>query len=141
MPSRTSNDAATQTKAFSFEFHSPDMVMPGDVSAYAEDKLRAKLGKFDRVMGVVVTLRDVTGTKGGEDKACHIEALLAGLPAVNVVERHHDIRAALDIAVQAITEAVHRHVERARSVRLHEGRTVVRNRKLTRPRAPRPARP
>ena len=71
-----------------------------------------------------------TGDRGGVDKHCHIEVRLARVAAVNVEERHEDLRAAIDIAVDRLEEAVHRHLERTRSKSRDRGRKEVRNHKL-----------
>lgn len=107
------------------------MPLPPDVSEYVHDKLSAKLGKFGRrVMDVVVHVKDINGARGGIDKGCHIEAHLAGLEPVNVEERHEDLRACIDITVDRLEAAVHRHLERARSKRRDRGRNTVRHDKL-----------
>jgi len=96
------------------------------------DKLSAKLEKFGRrVMDVVVHVKDMNGGKGGIDKGCHMEAHLAGLEPVNVEERHEDLRAAIDIAVERLAEAVHRHLQRTRTLIRGRGRKLTRSQKLS----------
>ena len=110
-------------RSLAFELHSPDISLPPDVAAYVRDKLSAKLGKFGRrVMEVVVHFKDVNGDRGGIDKGCHMEARLAGLEPVNVEERHEDLRAAIDIAAERLEEAVHRHLQRNRTLRRERDR-------------------
>jgi ribosomal subunit interface protein len=105
------------------------MPLPPDVAEYVRDKLSAKLGKFGRrVVDIVVHFKDMNGDKGGIDQGCHMEAHLAGLEPVNVEERHEDLRAAIDIAAERLEEAVHRHLQRTRTVR--RGRKLTRNQKL-----------
>jgi putative sigma-54 modulation protein len=119
-------------RSLAFELHSPDMSLPPDVAEYVRDKLSAKLGKFGRrVMDVVVHFKDVNGDKGGIDKGCHMEAHLAGLEPVNVEERHEDLRAVIDIASERLEEAVHRHLQRTRTLRRDRGRKLSRTQKLT----------
>ena len=130
MAKRVGTDGAP-ARSLSFELHSPDFPLPPDVTDYVHAKLSAKLGKFGRrVMDVVVHVKDINGARGGIDKGCHIEAHLAGLEPVNVEERHEDLRACIDITVEHLEEAVHRHLERARSLRREHGRKVVRHDKL-----------
>jgi ribosome-associated translation inhibitor RaiA len=118
-------------RSLAFELHSPDMSLPPDVAEYVRDKLSAKLGKFGRrVMDVVVHFKDVNGDKGGIDKGCHMEAHLAGLEPVNVEERHEDLRAVIDIASERLEEAVHRHLQRTRTLRRDRGRKLSRTQKL-----------
>jgi ribosome-associated translation inhibitor RaiA len=117
MARRVGSDGAP-ARSLAFELHSPDIPLPPDLADYVRDKLSAKLGKFGRrVMDVVVHIKDVNGVKGGIDKGCHLEAHLAGLEPVNVEERHADLRAAIDIGAQRLEEAVHRHLQRAQSMR------------------------
>jgi len=124
-----SNGAPAQSLAF--ELHSPDIPLPPDVAEYVRTKLSAKLGKFGRrVMDVVVHFKDMNGDKGGIDKGCHMEAHLAGLEPVNVEERHEDLKASIDIAAERLAEAVHRHLQRTRTLRRDRGRRITRNQKL-----------
>jgi putative sigma-54 modulation protein len=120
------------TRSLAFELHSPDIPLPPDVAEYVRDKLTAKLSKFGRrVMDVVVHVKDINGARGGIDKGCHMEAHLAGLEPINVEERREDLRACIDITVERLEEAVHRHLERTRTLRRDQGRKVARNQKLT----------
>ena len=130
MAKRAGSDGAP-ARSLGFALHSPDMTLPPDVAEYVRDKLSAKLGKFGRrVMDVVVHFKDMNGDRGGIDKGCHMEARLAGLEPVNVEERHEDLRAAIDIAAERLEEAVHRHLQRTRTLRLNRGRKLTRNQKL-----------
>jgi putative sigma-54 modulation protein len=121
----------TPPHGFQFEFHSPHVDIPSDVAEFTHEKLRAKLHKFERyVISVIVRVSDENGTKGGEDKTVRLEAVLARFDPVIVVETHHDLRAAIELACDRLDAAVHRHVERARTRRLDRGRKMVRNNKL-----------
>jgi ribosome-associated translation inhibitor RaiA len=114
-----------------FEFHSQDFPVPEDVVRYTEDKIAARLQKFSpRLMGVVVHIKDVNGTRGGEGLVVHMEARLARLEPVNVEERDDDLREAIDVALDRLEAAIARQVGRARSVPRHRGRKAVRNSKL-----------
>ena len=116
---------------FAFELHSTEVNAPPDLVAYTREKLTAKLAKFERrILEVVVRLRDLNGPKGGDSFACHMEALLPHLEPVNVEERDHDLRAAIDRTVDRLDVAVQRHVERERSLRRNRGRKLVRHVKL-----------
>jgi len=131
MAKRVGSDGAP-ARSLAFELHSPDTPLPPDVAEYVRDKLSIKLGKFGRrVMNVVVHFKHMNGDKGGIGQGCHMEAHLAGLEPVNVEERHEDLRAAIDIAVERLAEAVHRHLQRTRTLRRDRGRKMTRNQKLT----------
>ena len=125
-------NGAADEAALEFEFHSPDIPMPQDVVAYTQDKLTNRLRKYGRrVTSIVVHVRDVNGPKGGVGIACHMEARLAGLEPVNVEETELDLRAAIDVATDRLDVVVGRHVERARTLPLKEGRKLVRNQKTS----------
>ena len=114
------------------ELHSPDFTLPADLAAHARERLAARLGKFGhRLLGVIVRVKDVNGPKGGEGISCRMEGLLAGMEPVNIEERDHDLRAALDLAVDRLELAVQRHIERARTLPRSRGRQLVRRRKLS----------
>jgi ribosome-associated translation inhibitor RaiA len=118
--------------SFEFEFHSQDFEVPEDVVRYTEDKIAARLQKIgQRLMGVVVHVKDVNGPRGGEGLVCHMEARLAHLEPVNVEERDDDLREAIDLALSRLEAAVTRHVQRARSLPRNRGRKAVRSSKLT----------
>jgi putative sigma-54 modulation protein len=132
MGKRAGVPSDTPPHGFSFQFHSPDFDVPHDVHEFTHEKLRAKLHKYERyITEVIVHLKDENGMKGGEDKQCRIEAIVAGFEPVIVLEKHHDVRAALEIACDRLDDAVHRHIERARTKRRDNGRKMVRNNKLS----------
>ncbi len=114
-----------------FEFHSQDFSVPEDVVRYTEDKIAARLQKFSpRLMGVLVHVKDVNGTRGGNGLVCHMEARLARLEPVNVEEQDHDLREAIDLALDRLEAAVARQVGKARTLPRHRGGKAVRNGKL-----------
>jgi ribosome-associated translation inhibitor RaiA len=120
-----------QASIFPVELHSQDLRLPREIVGYASEKVHVKLDKFGkRVTEVVLHIKDMNGRKGGVDKACHAEARLAHLAPVNVEERHHDLRAVIDLALDHLVEAVHRHTERARTRPRDQGRKVVRHIKI-----------
>ncbi len=117
--------------SFSVELHSPDLHLPPDVVRYAQEKVKVKLAKFGRrVTDVIIRIKDVNGSKGGVDKACHMEARLAALAPANVEECHADLRAAIDMAIERLEYTVHSHVERDRARRLGQGRRTARRLKF-----------
>jgi ribosome-associated translation inhibitor RaiA len=124
---RMDRRVAVDVAHIEFELHSPELPLPPDVAAYVRAKLLAKLAKFGhRVTELLVHIKDVNGARGGVDKSCHIEARLVGAEPVNIEERHEDLRAAIDLAIDRAAQAVHRHLERARRKPLSKGRKLVR---------------
>lgn len=115
-----------------FEFHAPDFHAPADVVEYAHAKLVSKLSKHRRrVQAVTVWVRDTNGPRGAPALVCHLQAHLSGLEPVIIEEREADLRAVLDVAIDALDLAVQRHIERARTKPRNAGRKIVRHRKLT----------
>jgi ribosomal subunit interface protein len=132
MAKRVDDGGSGTVPPFQFEFHSQDFSVPEDVVRYTEDKIAARLQKFgQRVMAVVVHIKDVNGARGGEGLVCHMEARLARLEPVNVEERDDDLREAIDLALNRLEATVARHVKKARSLPRKEGRKAVRNSKLS----------
>ncbi len=131
MGKRVGDGLGETAPEFQFEFHSPGVDVPPDVHNYTREKLAAKLHKFSgKVICVKVFINDVNGSKGGVDKHCRMEALLAGLEPVNVLEQHGDLRALIDLTIDRFEFAVQRHVERSVAKGRHKGRKVARNKKL-----------
>jgi ribosome-associated translation inhibitor RaiA len=115
-------------QGITFEVHAPDVEVPPDVAGYAREKLVTKLARFGhQITGVVMHVRDVNGTRGGDGTVCHLEARLSHHEPVNVAERNHDLRAVIDLAVERLAEAVTRHL------RKEEGKRRAQERKIVRP--------
>jgi hypothetical protein len=120
-------NAASAATSFPVELHSPDFTLPADLAVYTRQKLIAKLARFGhRLLGVIVRVKDVNGPKGGDGIACRMEALLAGMEPVNVDERDHDLRAAIDVSIERFELAVQRHVDRARVLPRSRARRLAR---------------
>jgi ribosome-associated translation inhibitor RaiA len=78
-------------------------------------KLGRRLGKFaSSIERVTVRLSDANGPRGGRDQVCHIKVVISGLPSVVVEERDAKFQQAVDRAINAITVAVRRSVQRRR---------------------------
>jgi len=98
---------------FPVEIRSPAFSLTPALRAYALEHLAAKLVKHDRrITGVVVRFEDRNGPKGGVDKVCRVEVLLAHLGPVVVEEVDDDLRAAIDIAADRVEKATLRALER-----------------------------
>jgi ribosome-associated translation inhibitor RaiA len=110
-----------------FELHCPDFPLPDDVAEHTREKLLTRLARFGhQVTEVVVHLKDINGARGGDGTLCHIEARLGHHEPVNVAERHHDLRAGIDVAVERLSEAVQRHLSKLEGKRRHQERKIVR---------------
>ena len=66
----------------------------------------------DHINRVVVRLSDVNGPRGGKDKCCHIQIILAGISNVVVEDTEVDMYAAIDRAIDRARRTVARRVDR-----------------------------
>lgn len=95
------------------------LVVVGDEArAHIERRLASSLDRFaDRVQRVTVSLLDVNGPRGGEDKLCRIEARLRPTGTVFVEEAGADLLTVVDRAADRVGEAVSRALKRGRRSR------------------------
>jgi ribosomal subunit interface protein len=85
---------------------------------YIRRKVGLKLGKFSAsVERVTVRLADTNGPRGGVDKVCAAKVVVSGLPSVVVERQQQDLRAAIDMTLDATERAVRKVVQRRRSAR------------------------
>jgi len=61
---------------------------------------------------VVIRLSDINGPRGGADKRCHIQVVLAGIPDVVVEDTKVDLYDAIDRATDRARRSVFRKVDR-----------------------------
>jgi ribosome-associated translation inhibitor RaiA len=88
--------------------------------AYCEKRLRSALGRFaEQVERVVVSLSDINGPRGGEDKKCVVRVHLRAQNLLVVSSLSESMHAALDLAADRAGRSVSRRLELARP---HEGR-------------------
>ena len=81
----------------------------------AESRLRFALRRQAwRIPKAKLSLSDINGPKGGEDKQVQVELRLAGAPVVVVTATSRDWRAAIDLALGRATQKVIRTMRRAR---------------------------
>lgn len=85
------------------------------IEARIERRLLFALGRFtDRLEDVSVVFRDLNGSRGGIDAACHMVARLRPGGAVRVEETCGDLYSAIDRAADRLGHAVSREVGRRR---------------------------
>ena len=95
------------------------------LSQYVKRRLQSALYKRDEyIQKVVMRLSDINGPRGGEDKHCHLQVVLAGLPDVVIEDTEEDMYAAIDCATDRAERAVSRKVERKQTLFKHNRRTV-----------------
>ena len=89
------------------------------LKAFAERRLEFALDRAsDRVARVRVTLSDVNGPRGGEDKRCRIEVRLRGGGSVRACATEADAYAAVGDAAHRAARSLSRAIARERATTL-----------------------
>ena len=92
---------------------------------HAERRLRFSLTCCDHfIQRVVMRLSDINGPRGGKDKRCRLQIVLAGLPDVVVEDTEIDLYVAIDRAADRAGRTVRRKVDR-RQTRFKDIRSLV----------------
>ena len=86
-----------------------------EVGGLVARRLSFALSRFGgRVRGVSVRLADLNGPRGGIDKRCSMQALLAPRGSVRVEDTDSELPAAVDRAASRLARAISRALERRR---------------------------
>lgn len=82
---------------------------------YVKKRLAYSLNCGDgHIVRVIVRLSDINGPRGGEDKRCHLELRLKGLPEVVIEDTESDLYVAIDRAAERAGRALVRCLARQR---------------------------
>ena len=93
--------------------------------SHAERRLRFALTCCDDyIQKVVVRLSDINGPRGGKDKRCHLQVVLAGLNDVVIEDIETDLYVAIDRAVDRAGRTVVRKISRQQGL-LRQGRPLI----------------
>ena len=93
--------------------------------SHAERRLRfAMTCCDDRIQRVVMRLSDINGPRGGADKRCHLQVVLAGLSDVVIEDIEADLYVAIDRACDRAGRTVVRKISRQQTL-LRQGRPPV----------------
>lgn len=87
------------------------------LKSYVEKKLKSTLSSYEKsrhLKRVVIRLSDINGPRGGEDKLCHIQVMLAGAPDVIIKSTKQDMYTAIDKAIHRVGNTVVRRLGRQR---------------------------
>lgn len=84
---------------------------------HAERRLRSTLTCCGlQIQRVNIRLSDINGPRGGEDKCCHLQVVLAGLPDVVVEDIEADMYVAIDRATDRAGRTVVRKLSRQQTL-------------------------
>jgi ribosomal subunit interface protein len=101
------------------EFRTRGFSLTPGLRSYGEQRLGFALDRHrERIARVRVTLADVNGPKGGEDKSCKVEVRLRGGRTVRASVVDADAYAALGVAAHRAGRALSRALERERATML-----------------------
>ena len=93
--------------------HARNFDLTDALGSYTERRLLFAFTSADNyVRRIVVRLSDINGPKGGDDKRCHIQVVLAGLPDVVVEDIEADLYFAIDRAADRAARTVMRKISR-----------------------------
>lgn len=103
------------------------LALSKELKRYVKHRLKFALGsRFDQVSRVKVTLSDINGPKGGEDKRCQMLLKIQGQGDVVIEDVQSQLYAAIDRAASRASQTVAKRVERLRN-RAKRFRTTTRN--------------
>ncbi|MFQ5642411.1 MAG: HPF/RaiA family ribosome-associated protein [Thiogranum sp.] len=88
--------------------------------SHAERRLRFALFCCDEhIQRVAMRLSDINGPRGGEDKRCHLQVVLAGMPDVVIEDIEADLYVAITRAVDRAGRTVVRKIGRQQNLLRH----------------------
>jgi len=83
--------------------------------SHAERRLRFALTCCDdHIQRVAMRLSDINGPRGGADKRCHLQVVMAGLPDVVIEDTEADLYVAIDRATDRAGRTIGRRLARQR---------------------------
>lgn len=97
------------------DIHSRGFTLTNAQRDYLTKRLAYGLTSCDATIGrVIVRLSDINGPRGGEDKRCHIEVRLRGMPDVVIGDTETELHMAIDRATERAGRSLVRRLERRR---------------------------
>ena len=94
------------------------------LSDHAERRLRFALTCCNsHIKKIIMRLSDINGPRGGKDKRCHLQMVLAGLPDVVIENIETDMYVAIDRATDRAGRTLVRKIDRQKSL-LRQGGTL-----------------
>ena len=96
------------------------------LQSHVQRRLRFALTSgVNHINRVMVRLSDINGPRGGQDKCCHIQVVLEGMPDVVIEDTESDLYAAISRAAGRASRAVARRLRRRQTL-MRSGRQSVR---------------
>ena len=102
-----------------------DFPLTDALRSHAERRLRFALTCFDEhVQRIAMQLSVINGPRGGKDKRCYLQVMLAGLSEVIIEDIEADLYVAIDRAVDRAGRTVVRKLDRQQTL-LRQGRPLI----------------
>ena len=90
-----------------------DIALTSDLKAYVKRSIKYALGsRYDSIKHIIVTLSDINGPKGGEDKRCKVLIKLDGTKDIVIDDKQTHLHSAIDVATERASLAVTRRIGR-----------------------------
>ena len=98
------------------EIQARKVSLPRKLHDYVERRVSVALTHFDEsIMKVSLWLSDVNGPKGGRDKNCQVQIIMAGKPDVVIDETRENLYLAINLAIERARKTVIRKLDRQHS--------------------------
>lgn len=92
--------------------------------SHTEHRLRLALTCcYSHIQRIVIRLSDINGPRGGVDKHCHLQVVLAGLPDVVIEDTEADMYVAINRAIDRAGRTLVRRINRQQTL-LKQGRPL-----------------
>ena len=99
------------------DINARDFPLTDALRGHVERRLRFALSCCgDHIQRVVIRLSDINGPRGGADKRCHLQMVLAGLPDLVVEDTEADLYVAIDRAADRAGRTLVRRIERRQTL-------------------------
>lgn len=97
---------------------SPNMVIDSKLKSHIERRVLFVFSRSKQIIqSITVTLTDINGPKGGEDKQCKVKVQAQGLPTLLVLDEQANLMAALNSALSRVSNNLLRKVKRKQQFR------------------------
>ncbi len=94
-----------------------DFTLTDALRDHAERRLRSTLTCCDNhIRKIIMYLSDINGPRGGKDKRCNLQVVLAGIPDVIIEDIETDMYVAIDRATDRAGRTLIRKIDRKKSL-------------------------
>jgi len=96
---------------------STNLPVSKQLKADLASRIKASFGRTqDRIAKASVTLSDVNGPRGGNDKECKVKLTLTGLPSILVMSRKDNLLKAVSTALSTANLTLKRKIKKHQAI-------------------------